>query len=139
MEIIDRVDTVIRTGDINVNNKTIGIVSNNGHSPWLKHLAEILGTLGEPKTCNEAELEENPAEHCDLILVDASGLQMGLSGRISWLHGRFPDVPIVVLTSSPTWRRARAVLHAGASDYMSRSIEDAMLLARCRSILQRPP
>jgi DNA-binding response OmpR family regulator len=83
--------------------------------------------------------EEEPVELFDLMVVDASGLQIELAERVAWLHGRFPQVPIVVLTSSPTWRRARAVLQAGAADYMRRSIEDELLLNRCRSLLLCPP
>ncbi|GJM42531.1 MAG: hypothetical protein DHS20C20_28130 [Ardenticatenaceae bacterium] len=77
-------------------------------------------------------------EPYDLYLLDASGLQMELAERVSWLHGRFPKTPIVVLTSSPTWRRARAVLQAGASDYMRRSMTDEKLLQRCRSLMHSP-
>jgi len=122
-----------------VNSKQIGILSNNTQSPWLKRLEEVLGELGEITICSESMLVEEPDENYDLIVVDASGLKMVLAERVAWLHGRFPEVPIIVLTSSPTWRRARAVLQAGAADYMRRSMDDVMLLARCRSLLASPP
>ena len=88
------------------------------------------------KMLTEDSLAEEPDEFFDLLVVDASGLQIELGERVGWLHGRFPDVPIIVLTNSPTWRRARAVLQAGASDYLRRSVNDETLLSRCRSLLE---
>lgn len=128
-------------GDIVVTNKQIAILSNNEHSPWLKHVTEVLGSLGKLVVYAEEMFEEDSGESfdMDMLLVDASGLKMELAERVAWLHGRFPQVPIVVLTSSPTWRRARAVLQAGAADYMRRSLEDDRLLARCHSLLHCPP
>ncbi|MAT96513.1 MAG: hypothetical protein CL608_05165 [Anaerolineaceae bacterium] len=128
-------------GDIVVTKKQIAILSNNEHSPWLRHLTEVLGSLGQLIVYGEDMFEEDSGESLDIdmLLVDASGLKMELAERVAWLHGRFPQVPIVVLTSSPTWRRARAVLQAGAADYMRRSLEDERLLARCRSLLHCPP
>lgn len=122
-----------------MDSKSIGVLSNNDRSPWLKRLAEVLSSLGTITIYSECAFSEESERRFDLLVVDASGLQMELAERVSWLHGRFPNVPIVVLTSSPTWRRARAVLQAGASDYMRRSMEDDMLLERCRSLIAWPP
>ena len=119
--------------------KRIAILSNNGHSPWLKRLARLLGDLGEIEILTECAWDTAPVSVLDLIVVDTSGLQMELAERVAWLHGRFPESPIVVLTSSPTWRRARAVLQAGAADYMRRSLEDQLLLKRCRLLMEWQP
>ncbi|VAW40641.1 hypothetical protein MNBD_CHLOROFLEXI01-3504, partial [hydrothermal vent metagenome] len=119
--------------------KQIGILTNNAQSPWLKQLANVLGVLGELTICAESMLDEEPDEDYDLIIVDASGLKMDLAERVVWLNGRFPKAPIIVLTSSPTWRRARDVLQAGAADYMRRSFDDDRLLARCRSLMNCLP
>ena len=128
-------------GDFAVNSKHIAILSNNEHSPWLKHMTEVLGSLGRLNVYAENVFEEDSEESfdMDMLVIDASGLQMELAERVAWLNGRFPEVPIVVLTSSPTWRRAKAVLQAGAADYMRRSMEDQRLLERCRSLLHCPP
>ena len=101
-------------------------------------MTEVLGSLGRLIVFSETMFEDEVNEPFAMLVVDASGLQMELAERVAWLHGRFPEVPIVVLTSSPTWRRARAVLQAGAADYMRRSTEDNVLLNRCRSLLQCP-
>lgn len=131
-------------GDFAVNSKRIAILSNNEHSPWLKHMTEVLRSLGRLNVYAEGVFAEDSGElfnmeMMDMLVVDASGLQMELAERVAWLHGRFPEVPIVVLTSSPTWRRAKAVLQAGAADYMRRSMEDERLLERCRLLLHCPP
>lgn len=137
--IVDLSSTFIKTGGNTVDGKSIGVLSNNNQSPWLKHLAEVLGSLGTIIIYSECVISEELDRQLDLLVVDASGLQMELAERVGWLHGRFPTVPIVVLTSSPTWRRARAVLQAGASDYMRRPMADDMLLERCRSLIDWPP
>lgn len=137
--IVDLSSAFIKAGGKTVDSKSIGVLSNNDQSPWLKHLTEVLGSLGKLIIYSECAISEELNRQLDLLVVDASGLQMELAERVGWLHGRFPSVPIVVLTSSPTWRRARAVLQAGASDYMRRSMEDDMLLERCRSLLSWPP
>ena len=130
-----------QTGGICVNAKQMAILSNNGPSPWLKRVSEILGTLGTVRVFTEQmlETEAEAEEPYEMFLVDASGLQMELAERVGWLHGRFPEAPIIVLTSSPTWRRARAVLQAGAADYMRRSTPDDELVARCRSLMNWHP
>lgn len=136
---VDLSTAFINTGVKIVDSKSIGVLSNNDQSPWLKHLTEVLGSLGTVSVFSECAFSEELDRWFDLLLVDASGLQMELAERVGWLHGRFPTVPIVVLTSSPTWRRARAVLQAGASDYMRRSMEDDILLERCRSLFAWSP
>jgi len=136
---VDLSTVFINTGVKIVDSKSIGVLSNNDQSPWLKHLAEVLSSLGIVTIFSECAFAEEFDRWFDLLLVDASGLQMELAERVGWLHGRFPTVPIIVLTSSPTWRRARAVLQAGASDYMRRSMEDDILLERCRSLFAWPP
>lgn len=124
-----------------MNQKRIALISNNDASPWLKRIAKGLETLGKLTILTECGLGVlgEAEEPYDMFLLDASGLQMELAERVAGLHGRFPQIPIVVLTSSPTWRRARAVLQAGASDYMRRSMEIETVLERCRSLMSWPP
>lgn len=131
----------IQTGGTNVNQKQIVILSNNASSPWVQQTSVVMEKLGQVSVLADCGLDmlEERDEPYDLFLLDASGLQMELAAYVAWLHGRFPQTPIVVLTSSPTWRRARAVLQAGASDYMRRSMSDEQLLQRCRSLLNWPP
>ena len=124
-----------------MNQKRIALISNNGPSPWLHRMSEGLERLGKVAVLTECEAEsvDEADDPYDMLLLDASGLQTELAARVAWLHGRFPQTAIVVLTSSPTWRRARAVLQAGASDYVRRSMEVEMLLERCRSLLNWSP
>ncbi len=133
--------TFIQTGGKKMNPKKIVMLSNNASSPWVRHTCAVVERLGEVAVLAECGLEtlEEPDEPYDLFLLDASGLQMALATYVAGLHGRFPQTPIVVLTSSPTWRRARAVLQAGASDYMRRSMSEEQLLQRCRSLMHWPP
>lgn len=139
VNVIDLSGFYRQRGGIFVDNKFICILSNNEQSPWLKHLTEVMGSLGKLTVYGECALAERATDRFDLLVVDASGLQMELAERVAWLHGRFPETPIVVFTLSPTWRRAKAVLQAGAVDYMPRSIEDEELLERCRFSMGWPP
>ena len=120
-----------------MNRRQIFILSNNELSLWVKHICSVMEKLGSVSILSEDGLDglETTEEPYNLILLDASGLKMELAERVAWLNGRFPTSSIVVLTSSPTWRRARAVLQAGASDYVRRSMDDEQLLCRIRSLL----
>ncbi len=67
-----------------------------------------------------------------LVFLDASILAdlnkpKTLEDFISQLSSRWPDTKIIILTTSPTWRRARAALQAGAVDYIRLTLDENLL------------
>ncbi len=64
----------------------------------------------------------------DLKLPDSSGLE-----TFTTLHGRFPEMPVVVLTVTDEDEPAMAAVHQGAQDYLPKS--DATTRTITRSLL----
>lgn len=59
----------------------------------------------------------------NLIMVDASSIQSELISLVSELCQAYQPTPVIVASASPTWKQARDVFHAGASDYVNRNSE----------------
>jgi DNA-binding NtrC family response regulator len=55
-----------------------------------------------------------------VILVDASAVN-DIENLVATIRARNPLWPIVVISSCPTWEKARAAFGAGAADYLSGS------------------
>ncbi|MFZ1400847.1 MAG: hypothetical protein WAS33_28345 [Candidatus Promineifilaceae bacterium] len=57
----------------------------------------------------------------NLIMIDASTIQSELVSLVSKLCQAYQPSPVIVASASPTWKQARDVFHAGASDYVNRN------------------
>ncbi|MBO2929580.1 response regulator [Metapseudomonas otitidis] len=97
----------------------------------LKQLIEFDARL---QVAAEAEngaqvLEHLRAEEFDLLLLDMS--MPGLSGEdlISRVHGRYPRLPILVLSMHNEAQIAQRALRAGASGYLTKDHNPETLLA----------
>jgi DNA-binding response OmpR family regulator len=75
----------------------------------------------------------------DLLIVDATIENVSL--LIGRLRAQRPAPRIMVVTASPTWRRAREAFQAGAIDYVRKSIDTEELRSAVRSALEKtlPP
>lgn len=107
---------------------TFLLVTNSPDSSWPTIVAEALGPLGQVRMMDDQEtLQRVQAKGCKLIIVDATSV-----GDIATLFARLrrkePTIPIVVATASPTWKQARKVFLAGATDYIRKSTEKDTLL-----------
>jgi predicted nucleotide-binding protein len=98
------------------------IVTTQANAKWIKTMDQAARSLGllevkisSPKS---ARIE---AEHTKMIVIDAIAVKDVIL-FVSDLHMLFPKIPILVATLSPTWRRAREIIEAGAKDYISKSI-----------------
>jgi DNA-binding NarL/FixJ family response regulator len=59
-------------------------------------------------------------QNYSLVLVDISRIAAYLD-LIRWIRDKHPSGRIVVISPDPGWKQARAVLLAGAADYIRRS------------------
>lgn len=117
--------------------KYILIITNNPDSLWVTTVREALSPLGQVLVILETEvLDEITARNYDLILIDASSIETETAVLINPLHLSQPFVPIVVNTTSPTWRRARDAFMAGAADYVRRTLDKDKILAECQDFLE---
>lgn len=90
--------------------------------PWRQVLAEALAPLGELMI----ETEENTMlavvqEPYDIVVIDATTTD-DITALIHHIRTQSNDTKLVVVTASPTWRRARSAFHAGATDYVRKSL-----------------
>lgn len=94
---------------------------NDLDSEWLEVLGKTLAPFGKLEITPSAEIRMRKNKRYNLIIVDAidSGEMIKL---VSDLHKESPQVPIVVVTASPTWQRARKFFLAGAIDYVRKSL-----------------
>ncbi len=114
--------------------KNVAIIGNNVHSLWVTAVRDALTNWGTVRLWPENEALANPQEKSpDLLLVDASTLETDTVQFVTLLNRAHPYTPIIVATTSPTWRRARDILLAGATDYVRRSFNKQVILDRCQA------
>ena len=74
----------------------------------------------------------------DLILLDAGAVADPPELILRLLAGR-PEAAIAVMTVSPAWKHARAVLQAGALDYVKMSLDPDDLRHTLAGVIERLP
>ncbi len=123
------------TGDkIVQKRKNVVIIGNNANSLWVTAVRDALANWGTVQFQPECEALANPQEKSpDLFLVDASTLETDTVQFVASLNQANPCTPIIVATTSPTWRRARDLIQAGATDYVRRSFNKELILDRCQA------
>ena len=105
------------------------IISNDPHSKWVQMVKNVLTCSGEVRLSSVSDANHIDAQRYSLIIVDASCVDVNIVSFVHRLHGSHFEVPIIVVTNSPTWRHAREVLLAGAADYIQRTFDKKVLLA----------
>ena len=94
---------------------------------------QALANLGALRVSSDRESTETALEDsCDLVVVDDVPGSIDLVTRF---HDRYPRLPIVVLSSDDSWKRAREAWRAGATDVVSKQPDEAELSESVRRIL----
>jgi DNA-binding NarL/FixJ family response regulator len=115
------------------------LVGTGTETLWPLVLQRALSALGELHTVPEEEALQTVAEsRYDVIIVDASEVS-DVPALVSRLRTQRPQTRIVVVTASPTWRRAREALRAGATDYIRKLSDEEELRSRIQAVLDTPP
>lgn len=105
---------------------------------WVEFLEETLAPLGKlHRTDVRNSTIRIVKEEYDVVVIDAASVKE-VEYLVSRLRAKKKNCRIVVITSSPTWQRARAAFEAGAMDYFSRSFDKTELLDTFRRILREP-
>jgi DNA-binding NarL/FixJ family response regulator len=114
------------------------LVGNPSGSQWSSILRRALSTLGELRIASEANApREISRKNYDAIIVDAGAVQ-DVNALTSLLRQDHPQARVIVATASPTWRRAREALRAGAADYIRKSLDEKELLVAIQEALLVP-
>lgn len=104
------------------------LLSDTLDSPTNRALQQALAPVGEIHLAGEAELDRQLVEGSfQLLILDASLLTERPDELIREVKSKYPDLQIVLLTASPHWKVAKAVILAGAN-YIENS-QDAKTLA----------
>ncbi len=74
----------------------------------------------------------------DVVLIDAGAVR-DAPLLVSRLRAQRPSTRVVVATASPTWRRSREALQAGAADYIRKSLDEKDLRSTIQAVLETPP
>lgn len=120
--------------------KQIIIISNQLESPWLATAIDALQSFGVSHVFSEENIfNQSSVKLCDLILIDASSINTDLVEMIKQLCRNYYKKPIVVMTNSPTWRRAKEVILAGAVEYTRRTFDRKKIVELCENAIKRYP
>lgn len=115
-----------------VEKKRLFILTKNTTSPWVTAVAAAIQSLGDVTVYDEADLwpvlASNPP---DLLFLDASSFAQDVVKLVEQLHQQQENMPIIVASTSPTWQHARAVLMAGASDYIRHTFDAVQVRKTC--------
>jgi DNA-binding response OmpR family regulator len=110
---------------------TLLITTSDANSRWRADFANAASALG-PITFVDAEHAREHVQNraISLVVIDASFMPSDavLDELRTWRRER-GDICLVVASASPTWRRAREVLDAGADHYMTKSIDPERIRA----------
>ena len=120
--------------------KNIVVISNKPDSPWSNTLRGALSPLGESRFITEKEAPGHvDAQSYDLIIIASGDIEGDIGVLVTCLRAVNRETPIIITTNSPTWRRAREVFWAGATDYIRRTLDKDKILSYYQKVLQHIP
>ena len=116
---------------------TLLLVENDDDPFWASRLTNAMSGLANIARVSESELLPRLQEtHCDLILVDAVSVS-NVVKFVQRLKKKKCEIPIVVITASPTPEIARSLFRAGAADYIRQSLDEADVRNDLLDIIKR--
>lgn len=111
------------------------LVSNKPSAQWASILREALSPLGKLHIASEADaLHKVLVQHYAAVIVDAGAVH-DVASITRDLCQRWPQARVVIATTSPTWKRAREALQAGATDYIRKSLDKKELYSEIKAML----
>jgi DNA-binding NarL/FixJ family response regulator len=111
------------------------LIGDREDSPWFQALKRALAPLGDFEVVSErGAVQRTLQRDYPVVIVDAAVVD-DVPLLVSRLRAQQPEIRIVVATASPTWRRARDALQAGAMDYIRKSLSEGELLSTFKDIL----
>ena len=113
------------------------LVSRSADDQWNQVLQEALTVLGPVQVASEGELNACLQERIyDAVIVDAGAVSSPLEELIFQIQALDSGVKIVIVTASPHWKIAKAVIRAGAADYLEKSLNREEIISSFRAILE---
>jgi DNA-binding response OmpR family regulator len=122
-----------------ITQKRFLLINGTGDCAWHQALSEAVASLGELHfTAYEEALPTMMNSDYDLVIVDSLAVE-NVPQFVATIRTRWRETRVVVVTASPTWRRARAAFDAGASDYIRKTYDCKELFAVLEAALRAQP
>ncbi len=107
--------------------------------PWRQVIEEASAALGLLQAVKEIDtFRLIRQQDYDIIIIDAAKVEDAF-GLTSCIRTRMPEAKIVIVTASPTWRRARAAFRAGATDYIRKSMNTKQISCVLQTTMGKMP
>jgi DNA-binding NtrC family response regulator len=112
------------------------LVSDSAGDHGNQVLRDALAALGYLQSTTEGDMESClQGRTYDVVIVDA-GAVASAPDVVCRVHSLDPGTKVVVITASPHWKIAKAVIQAGAADYLSKPLDKEQILASFRTMLE---
>lgn len=108
---------------------------------WSEALGKTLNSLGDLQVGTESDaLNFVDLSTYDLIFIDSAAVR-DVPSLVACLRSGYPKARLLVVTASPTWRRAREAFEAGAVDYIRKPFDREDVIGAVQRALQKvlPP
>lgn len=103
------------------------LIAGTIHAQWGNILQSAVGEEGSVYLATEQDFAGLLAKHAfHLVIVDAGEIG-SFSQIVKEVRHLQPATKVVVATASPTWKRAREAMRAGAFDYIRKHQNEAQL------------
>ena len=115
------------------------LIGEQPESQWPRILQQALSPLGKLAIVPEPEATQAAVQaDYDVIIVDA-GVVYDAALLTLRLRTKQPKARVIIVTASPTWRRARRALQSGAAHYIRKSFDTVELRSKIQEVLELPP
>ena len=108
-------------------------------SVWFQKIRRGLSQLGKLTiTSQKQAMQTIQKNRYDLIIIDAAATD-DEALLVSRIRTNRPHARIIIVTASPTWRRARKAFNAGAMDYISKAQTENEFYSKIKTVLNITP
>jgi DNA-binding NarL/FixJ family response regulator len=115
------------------------LIGTSAGDPWRQIIATASASLGILEIAGETDLPGMVQQQdYEVVIIDAGGVD-DISCLISSFKSQKPPPKVVVVTMSPTWKRAREVFLAGATDYIRKSMSLEEVLSTLKAVVDKTP
>ncbi len=111
----------------------IGDQADNYGTQVLREALSEYGTLQESR---EAEIASSVQKQFYSVAIVDAGAVSAAPEVVSQIRALSPNSKIVVITASYHWKIAKAVIQAGAADYLLKSLDRREILENFKAILK---
>ncbi len=99
-------------------------------------IQEALKAIGSLEVASETKMFSHLQKQTYNLVIVVAGAITSASEIVSQVQKLNPYARIVVITASPHWKIAKAVIQAGAVDYLEKSLDKDSVLTSFRKILE---